>query len=121
MCRARVKHRENGAGARRGRCGRFVGKFSFLFGAGVGEAPLALAVSGAELGHKAFAPRWKLSMNILLLWLMVQESTGHYCTRPKTKSEYARQLLLLDRPFLLKLAPAQVVAAVVFVGLSWSP
>ena len=44
---------------------------------------------------------------------MAQEGAGYYSTRPKTKSEYAGQLLLLDYPFLLELAAAQVAAAVV--------
>ena len=52
---------------------------------------------------------------------MAQEGAGLYTTRPKTKSEYAEKLLLLDRSFLLKLAAAQVAVALVFVEDSWSP
>ena len=44
-----------------------------------------------------------------------KEGAGHYLTRPKTKSEYAGKLLLLDRSSLLKLAAAQVAVAAMFV------
>ena len=59
---------------------------------------------------------WYVSVMVI-----AQKGAGHYSTRPMEKSEYAGQLLLLDKPFLLKLAAAQVVAAVVFVEGSWSP
>ena len=98
--------------------------FLFFFGApprGVSEALLDLAVGGAEMGHKALAPRWKTAHGVSLLWRMAQEGASNYVTRPKTKSERVGKLLLLDRPFLLKLAAAKFAVAVVFVEGPWSP
>ena len=67
---------------------------------------LGLAVRGAELGVPGPCLSMETVHGMFLLWLMTQESAGNYLARPKAKSEYAGQLLLLDRSFLLKLAAA---------------
>ena len=46
-----------------------------------------------------------------LPWLMAQGGAGNYPTHPKTNSKCVVQLLLLDWPFLLKLAAAQIAVA----------
>ena len=58
---------------------------------------------------------------VLLLWLMAQEGACRNSTRPKAMDKCSLQLLLLDRPFLPKLAAALVPVAEVFVEGFWSP
>ena len=63
---------------------------------------------GRRAGAQGPCPSVKTLYGVLLLWLMVQEGAGHYPEPPEMKSGYAGWLLLLERPFRLKLATAQV-------------